>query len=97
MTVHNIVTTGANGACVDVPQAVVLTRNGSLYHSVYVTSRTVCTVSAPPVNRVKWFTITNDGEFDACRTVIREAAETLGIPCTDRFIPTPMRALEVVQ
>jgi hypothetical protein len=91
MTVHNIVTTGENGACVDVPQAVVLTRDDSLHHRVYVASGVLCTVSAPTVNTVEWIAITNDGEFQACRTVIREAADTLGIPCNDRFIPAPVR------
>lgn len=93
MTVHNMVTTGENGACVDVPQAVVLTRDGYLHHSVYVASRTWCTVSAPTANTVEWIAIANDGEFQACRTVVREAADTLGIPCNDRFMPVRARTL----
>lgn len=90
MTVYNIVTTGENGECVDVPEAVVFTRDGYLYPSVYVASHAVCTVSAPPADTVEWIAITNDGEFQACRTVVREAADTLGVLCNDRFMPAPV-------
>lgn len=90
MTVANILTTGADGGCVDVPPAVIFTRESNT--SVYIASRNLCTVSAPPNRKAEWTAIETDGQFDACRSVIREAADTLGILCTDTYHPTPSRA-----
>lgn len=89
MTVANILTTGADGGCVDVPPAVTFTRESNT--SVYIASRNLCTVSAPPNRKAEWTVIETDAEFEACRSVIREAADKLGVLCTDTYHPTPSR------
>ena len=87
ITVTNMVDTGAGGNCVDVPPAVIFTRQAN--NSVYLASRNLCTVSDPTNRNAEWIAIENSGEFEACRTVIQKAANTLGITCTDTDHPTP--------
>lgn len=86
ITVANILNAGTDGECVDVPPAATFTRQAN--NSVYIASRNLCTVSDPTNRNAEWIAIDNSGEFEACRTIIREAANTLGITCIDTH-PTP--------
>lgn len=85
ITAAAIMATGVDGGCVDVPPAVVFTRAGDT--SVYIASRNLCAVSAPTTRNVEWTAIGNDDEFAACRAAIREAADTLGVPCDTTYTP----------
>jgi len=94
ITVADILETRTDGECVDVPHVVTFRRESNhraYIASVYTVSRNLCRVSDPSNRKVEWTAIEMDGEFDVCRNVILTAADTLGIPCTDIYHPTPSR------